>query len=165
MICEGTSKTTDIKATISTATLCVGGLRSSFNLAIQKLKLQGIDTDGLGLQIGFEYGQMTVSRLGLRGDKVRCSVSRGVLGSESEQLRCSSNETAIGTNAYNEGTDAVRNLFGSRRKKNGLDYHEILESLHESSDETAKDSMRAAYAVTTPAIEQASQRKVTPYTT
>lgn len=165
LICEGTSKTTDIKATISTATLCVGGLRSSFNLAIQKLKLQGIDTDGLGLQIGFEYGQMTVSRLGLRGDKVRCSVSRGVLGSESEQLRCSSNETAIGTNAYNEGTDAVRNLFGSRRKKNGLDYHEILESLHESSDETAKDSMRAAYAVTTPAIEQASQRKVTPYTT
>lgn len=163
LICEGTSQTTDIKETISTASLCVGGLRSSFDLAIKKLNQKNIDVDKLGLQIGFEYGWMTVTRLGLHGDKVRCSVSRGVLESEKEQLRCNADETAIGANAYDEGTDGVRNLFGKNRKKGGLDYNEVVESLNGDADETAKNSIRSNYGLTTPAIIQSTERKVTPY--
>ena len=60
LICEGTSKTTDVKETISSATLCSGALRSSFDLALEKLASAGIDVSGLGLQIGFEYGWMTI---------------------------------------------------------------------------------------------------------
>lgn len=54
---EGTAQTTDDKETISNLTLCGGGMRSSFNLALLKLKENGMDTSSLGLQIGFEYGR------------------------------------------------------------------------------------------------------------
>lgn len=60
------------------------------------------------LAIGFEFGPMTVTRLGMQGDRVRCSVSRGVLSSESEQCRCGGAETAIGQSANDNGSDAVR---------------------------------------------------------
>jgi len=66
LICEGTAQTTDGEATVSTATLCAGALRSSFDLALEKLGDEGLDTEGLGLQIGFEYGPMTVKPVGRR---------------------------------------------------------------------------------------------------
>ena len=163
LICEGTSKTTDVKETISSATLCSGALRSSFDLALEKLASAGIDVSGLGLQIGFEYGWMTVTRLGIQGDRVRCSVSRGVLRSEEQQMRCNNDETAIGQAAYDEGTEAVRLLFGSKRKVSGLDYNEITERLASASDESAKSSKRAAYSITSSAMEKAANRIVTPY--
>jgi class 3 adenylate cyclase len=88
LLMEGTAYTTDDEETVSTSTLCAGGLRSSFNLALERLKTNKIDVKGLGLALGFEFGPMTVTRLGMQGDRVRCSVSRGVLASEDEQCRC-----------------------------------------------------------------------------
>src|SRR5260370_40494005 len=85
---DGTAQTTDDKETISNLTLCAGGMRSSFDLAVKKLTQDGTDASGLGLQIGFEYGPMNVTRLGMKGELVRCSVSRGVLAAEKEQGRC-----------------------------------------------------------------------------
>lgn len=79
---EGTAQTTDEKETISNMTLCTAGMRSSFNLALAKLKSNGTDASTLGLAIGFEYGPMNVTRLGIKGELVRCSVSRGVLAAE-----------------------------------------------------------------------------------
>lgn len=163
LLCDGTVQTTDDAATVSTATLCAGALRSSFELCLEKLEEEGIDTDELGLAIGFEFGPMTVTRLGMHGDRVRCSISRGVLASEDEQTRCAGSETAIGSFACEAGTQAVRDLFGSKRKVSSLDYNEAVEALSDKGDETAKAVKKAAFATVAPAIAGASDRTVRPY--
>lgn len=163
LICEGTAQTTDGEATVSTATLCAGALRSSFDLALEKLGDEGLDTEGLGLQIGFEYGPMTVTRLGLQGDRVRCSVSRGVRASEAEQLRCKGNETALGQLAYDIGSEAVRDLFGSTRKIANLDYNVAVEALADGDDKTAKAARTMAFTPAAPAVARAADTVVRPY--
>jgi class 3 adenylate cyclase len=155
---EGTAQTTDEEETITNLTLCAGGMRSSFNLALAKLKEDYTDAAGLGLQIGFEFGPMNVTRLGMKGELIRCSVSRGVLAAEGEQGRCQGNETAIGPIAYATGTDAVRALFGNSRKRAGLDYDTVLNELSDKNDSTAKAArtmgaaglLKPATAPTTP---------------
>lgn len=163
LLCEGTSLTTDNEETVSTGVLCAGALRSSFDLALERLKAKGINADALGLQIGFEFGPMTVTRLGIQGDRVRCSVSRGVRQSEAEQLRCGDNETAIGPTAYDAGTDAVRDLFGKSRKVADLDYNEAVEALSEDDDDTAKSSKAAAFSAAAPAIQRSAFVPVKPH--
>ncbi len=160
---EGTSCTTDEEESVSTAVLCAGALRSSFNLAIEMLGDEGIAVSGLGLQIGFEFGPMTATRLGMQGDRVRCSVSRGVRRSEAEQGRCGDGETAIGPNAYDSGTQAVRDLFGSKRKIADLDYDTAVDALAENNDKTAKAARAAAFAVASPAVARAADTVVKPY--
>jgi class 3 adenylate cyclase len=135
---EGTAQTTDEKETISNLTLCAGGMRSSFDLSLVKLKKDGTDATSLGLAIGFEYGPMTVTRLGIKGELVRCSVSRGVLTAEDEQHRCAGNETAIGATAYAKASDAVRSLFGTGRKRAGLDYDTAVKELSDKNDSAAR---------------------------
>jgi class 3 adenylate cyclase len=135
---EGTAQTTDAEETLSNLTLCAGGMRSSFGLAVEQLKDQGTDASHLGLAIGFEFGPMNVTRLGMKGELIRCSVSRGVLASETEQCRCSGDETAIGTKAYNAASDAVKSVFGSSRKRSGLDYETALDELSEKNDSAAR---------------------------
>lgn len=163
LLCDGTVHVTDDAETISTATLCAGALRSSFELCLEKLDDERVDTTGLGLAIGFEFGPMTVTRLGMHGDRVRCSVSRGVLRSEQEQTRCAGNETAIGPLAYDAATQAVRDLFGSKRQVSKLDYNEAVEALSDKGDRTAKAVKAAAFAAAAPAIASASNRIVRPY--
>jgi hypothetical protein len=143
---EGTAQTTDDKETISNLTLCGGGMRSSFNLALLKLKENGTDASSLGLQIGFEYGPMNVTRLGMKGELIRCSVSRGVLRAESEQGRCTGNETAIGPAAYAKASDAVRALFGPTRKRAGLDYDTVIDEMSSHNDSAAKAARSMASA-------------------
>ena len=87
---------------------------------------------------------MTITRLGIHGDRVRCSVSRGVLQSEEEQLRCDGTETALGQSAYDNGSDAVRTIFSSKRKKANLDYNEAVEGLAESGEYMEKAAVDAA---------------------
>ncbi|MBX9647946.1 MAG: transcriptional regulator [Xanthobacteraceae bacterium] len=164
LLCDGTGHSTDDQETVSTATLCAGALRSSFELALEKLWDEKIDVDGLGLAIGFEFGPMTVTRLGMQGDRVRCSVSRGVLVSESEQSRCGGDEAAIGASAYDAGTQAVRDLFGTKRKVKSLDYNEAVEALSQKDDKTAVLAKREAFMLAAPAIASASERTVRPYT-
>lgn len=137
---EGTAQTTDAEETISVMALCVAGMRSSFNLAKDKLKAAGTDVASLGLAIGFEYGPMTATRLGMKGDMIRCSVSRGVLKSESEQRRCAGVDSAIGEVAYNKASAAVQSLFGSTRKRANLDYDTAVKELADSGDKAAKAS-------------------------
>lgn len=162
LLCEGTAQTTETEETISSTVLCAGGLRSSFNEALTQLALKKVKTGDLGLAIGFEYGPMTVTRLGLQGDRVRCSVSRGVLQAEEEQIRCKGDETAIGQQAYDKGTAAVRKCFTSKRIKAKLDYNEAVEALAEIGDDTAKKARSAAIVV--PASNSSSTpQTVRPY--
>src|ERR1035437_8228935 len=146
LMVEGTAQTTDDKETISNMTLCGGGMRCSFNLALLKLKENGTDASSLGLQIGFEYGPMNVTRLGMKGELIRCSVSRGVLTAESEQSRCTGNETAIGPAAYAKASDAVRDLFGPTRKRAGLDYDTVIDEMSSHNDSAAKAARSMAPA-------------------
>lgn len=143
---EGTAQTTDQEETISNMTLCTGGMRSSFDLALTKLKNNGTDASSLGLAIGFEYGPMNVTRLGMKGDLVRCSVSRGVLAAESEQSSCAGNETAIGPIAYANGSNAVQALFGSGRKRAGLNYDTAVRELSDKGDDAGRAAKAMAQA-------------------
>ncbi|VDC50554.1 transcriptional regulator [Brevundimonas mediterranea] len=160
---DGTSKTTDDEASVSTAVLCAGGLRSSFNLALEILDDEGIDVSTLGLQIGFEFGPMTITRLGMQGDRVRCAVSRGGRRSEVEQGRCGERETAIGPAASDAGTQAVRDLFGKPRKVADLDYDTAVDALAETGDATAKAARALGFAVAAPAVAKAADTVVKPY--
>ena len=146
LLVEGTSQTTDVEETISTMLLCSGGMRSSFNLALAKLKESGTAASSLGLQIGFEYGPMTATRLGFRGELIRCSVSRATLAAEAEQGRCSGEETAIGQGGYEKGSKAVQAIFGPTRKRKGLDYAAALDELAAKDDKTARVAKAAAVA-------------------
>jgi len=144
LLVEGTAQTTDAEATISTMVLCVAGMRSSFDLAVAKLKEAGTDASSLGLQIGFEYGPMTATRLGMKGDLIRCSVSRGALTAEAEQGRCSGAETAIGQVAYDNSTKAVQAIFGTTRKRKGLDHACAVDELAAKDDKAARVAKAAA---------------------
>ncbi len=137
LLVEGTAQTTDREVTIANMTLCAGAMRSSFNLALGKLAAAGTDASSLGLAIGFDYGPMTVTRLGMKGELIRCSVSRGVLSAEFEQQRCTGRETAIGLDAY-FGNDAVQYVFNEDRKRTDLTYDLAVEVLSRRNDKAAK---------------------------
>lgn len=137
LLVEGTAQTTDIEATISTMVLCAAGMRSSFDLAVAKLKEAGTDASSLGLQIGVEYGPTTATRLGIKGGLIRCSVSRATLAAEAEQARCTGSETAIGEVTYRGASQPVRDAFGSTRKRKGLDYATAVEEFAAKKDRTA----------------------------
>lgn len=148
LLCEGTTHTTDQEETVSTSVLCAGSLRSSFNEALVQLAREKVTIGSLGLAIGFEFGPMTVTRLGIHGDRVRCSVSRGALQAEEEQLRCKGDETALGKEAYYKGSEAVRKCFGPTRIKAKLDYNEAVEALAEKGDKTAKAARSSIIDIT-----------------
>lgn len=162
LLCEGTAQTTEAEKTVTNSTLLSGALRSSFELALETLAEKGCATDDLGLAIGFEYGPMTVTRLGMHADRIRCSVSRGVLESESRQRDCYGNETAIGAAAARVASPAVKKLFGSKNKTEGLDYNEAVEQLADEGDATAKSARNAAFSGV-PAIIRAMEQPVRPH--
>ncbi|MEN1929479.1 adenylate/guanylate cyclase domain-containing protein [Luteimonas sp. MJ250] len=122
---EGTAQTTDAPLTTSNAIACAGALRSSFELAKSVLAEQGIACD-LGLAIGIEYGPLVITRLGIKGDLIRCAVGRGVLASEKQQLRCSGRQTALGPVAYGHAPEWARTWFGTTRRQAGVTYEEVV---------------------------------------
>lgn len=144
LLVEGTAQTTDANETMKSLTLCAGGMRSSFELALVKLKEKGTDATSLGLGIGFDFGPMNVTRLGMKGGLIRCSVSRGVLSAEQEQHRCSGTETAIGEAAYTKASEAVRALFGTARKRANLTYDVVAKELSSKEDSSAKASVSSS---------------------
>lgn len=161
---EGTAHTTDEEATITTSTLCCGALRSSFDLALERLEASGVDTDSLGLAIGFEFGPAAITRLGIQGSRVRCSTGRSVIGSEMEQKNCNGSETAIGQAAYEAGSSSVRKLFGEARRVANLSYDDALEALVAEGDVTAKAAWSSVYEVRSPAIAKAADTVLRPHT-
>lgn len=106
---------------------------------------------------------MTVTRLGMQGDRVRCSVSRGGVASEAEQCRCTGAETSIGQVAYDVGTSAVRKLFGRLRKIKNLSYDMAVDLLTADGDKVAKAATIAAYMVSAPAMAKAAEQPFRPY--
>lgn len=162
LTCDGTAHTTDEQKTVSEATRLAGALRSSFNLAIERLGAKGYETGELGLAIGFDLGPISVTRLGKHGDRIRCAIGRKVIESENRQCACKGTETSIGQAAYDVATNAVKALFGRNRKVANLDYVEATEALADKGDESAKQARTEAYA-SAPAVILANDRDVRPY--
>jgi len=159
LLVEGTAQTTEVEETISNMTLCAAGMRSSFDLALSRLKAKGTDADSLGLAIGFEFGPMNVTRLGMKGDLIRCSVSRGVLAAEREQARCGGTESAIGASAYDKASEPVRALFGTGRKRADLDYDTAVSEMSNKGDKAA----RVAKAMSTGSLLQPASAAADPF--
>jgi hypothetical protein len=106
---------------------------------------------------------MSLTRLGMKGDLIRCCVSRGVLSAEEEQCGCTGLQTAIGPVAYAEASPAVRKLFGSDHKLSNLDYDSAVEALAADGDENAKRVKRAALGTAAPAIQVVKRPELRPY--
>ena len=164
MLLEGTAYTTNEQETTSTATLCAGALRSSFACSIEYLEGKGIDTDDLGLAIGFELGPLSATRLGMKGSMLRCATGRAVLNSETEQRRCSGTETAIGANAFAGASDPVRKVFTDTRKAADLDYDSAVQELAESGDRVAKAIQEDTYRTVAPAVVPSLTQPLRPHT-
>ena len=145
ILAEGTAANTDAVVSITNAVLCAGALRSSFELAQEILCREDIVCD-LGLAIGMEYGPIATTRLGVKGDMVRCSISRGVLASEREQRRCNGNQTAIGAVVKAQGPEWLTEWFGASRQESGVTYAAVRGRLAEKA--TATSLLRPAVAAT-----------------
>jgi len=106
---------------------------------------------------------MNVTRLGIKGELVRCSVSRGVLTAEKEQCRCAGSETAIGPNAYAKAPEAVQSLFGTRRKRAGLTYDVAVKEIADTKEKARKAReagglLKAATAAAAPSFSFPDRR-------
>jgi hypothetical protein len=102
---------------------------------------------------------MNVTRLGMKGELIRCSVSRGVLAAEKEQARCSGTETAIGASAYNKASEPVRTMFGTTRKRARLDYDTAVNEMSSKGDKAA----RAAKALSASSLLQPASAAAQPF--
>lgn len=162
VLAEGTAYTTDAEASVSKATMAAGAMRSSFGLCLTALNEAGADTAGLDLAIGFDYGKVTITRLGMKGGMIRCATSKAVLSSEAEQQRCDGQETAIGKRAYDLASKPVRDLFSSgSRKAVKLDYGKAFASLTNAGDKAAarvEEAFRAGAPATVAAAGGAPLR-------
>ena len=155
ILVEGTAQNTDDGETAKNGILCAAAMRSSFNLALMELKNSNIDAADLGLQIGLEYGITSVTRLGIKGERVRCCISRSVLKSEAEQKRCAGRQTAIGQTLYDNAPEAFQNLFGSLRRRTDFDYAEAMDAL-EPNDDSKKNSASIGSSLSKPALSAAA---------
>ena len=126
LLVEGTAQTTDTSATIETAALCTGAMRSSFKLALEALRDAGIGCN-LGLAVGFEYGPVAVTRLGIKGELIRCAIGRAVLVSEGEQKLCAGTDSGFGPVANKHAPAWLKNWFGAARRVAGVTYTAVVQ--------------------------------------
>lgn len=140
VLVEGTAQTTDDGDTAKIALLCAAAMRSSFNLALTELKAEDIDVGDLGLAIGLEHGITSVTRLGIKGERTRCCISRSVLASEDEQIRCNGRQTAIGPELYSHAPEALQKLFGTDRRRSDFDYAVAEATLTPKTEATKSSS-------------------------
>lgn len=115
LIFNGTSYSTNEEKTVYEGTYLVAALRSSFELTKKVLTDNGFDVVNLGLTIGFEFGEIAISGLGLKGERVVSTIGRAILKSEEEQHRCDNNQTAIGENAYKKANNFIQDIFKNSR--------------------------------------------------
>ena len=122
VLVEGTAASTDAEESAKNALLCAAALRSSFKLALERLDDAGVDVGAMGLAVGCDYGTLAITRLGMKGEMVRCVVGRAVLRSEEEQRRCDGEQTAMGEALAKVAPAAFRGHFGASRRRSGFDY-------------------------------------------
>ncbi|MGH8784841.1 MAG: transcriptional regulator [Cupriavidus necator] len=142
LLVEGTAANTDAEESAKNALLCAAAMRSGFQLAMEQLSDAEVDVGDMGIAIGCDFGTLAITRLGMKGEMVRCVVGRAVLRSEDEQRRCDGDQTAIGEALARSAPAAFRELFGVSRRRSGFDYDAATTALDRA--ETAKKAAAAA---------------------
>lgn len=125
LLAEGTAQTTDGAATLETAALCAGAMRSSFALALEVLREAKIPCS-LGLAIGLEYGPLAISRLGIKGDMVACAIGRSVWASEMAQKACSGKQTGLGATAKTQSPAWLADWLDTDRRLTDATYDAVI---------------------------------------
>ena len=125
LLVEGTAQTPDGEATLETAALCAGAMRSSFALASEVLRQNKIPCS-LGLAIGLEYGPVAISRLGIKGDMVPCAIGRAVWDSELAQKDCKGSQTGFGAKAKAKSPTWLAEWMDENRRLTGATYDDVV---------------------------------------
>ena len=154
LMVEGTAYTTNEESTLSNAVMCAGALRSGFNTAQSVLKRKRVAAGSLGLAIGFEFGWESATSLGMRQERIRCAMGRGVLASEGRQRVCTGTQTAIGDVAYRKANLAIQDLFGKAQIVENLDYDAAVTALAAGDDKEAKLVESLARQAAVPTVVQ-----------
>lgn len=137
LIFNGTAYTLNEEVSVYEGTYLAAALRSSFDLTKKILNNNGFDVEKLGLTIGFELGAITISGLGVKGEKVVSTIGSAVLDSENEQHRCACNQTAIGKIAYSKANDSIKSVFKDSRISKNLTIDKLDALLADSGDPDA----------------------------
>ena len=144
LICEGSHVETKKDKSVDVATEAVAGIRSSFNMCLDKLNdyfaIDGIDD--LGLAIGYEIGDVSLTRVGKRNDTSRYAIGISTIESEEAQKVCKGNATKIGTDAYDNLSDKYKTLFKNQVAAD-LTYESIksADQADENNDTVKKSSL------------------------
>lgn len=143
LICEGSSKTTDFSKSVDVATEAVSAIRSSFLMSLDKLGeyFDIEDLKKLGLAIGYEIGDVSLTRVGKIGDTSRYAIGVSTIESENAQKVCKGNATKIGANAYKYLSDNYKVLFKDQVAAD-LTYDQVksIDEAESSKNESTKGS-------------------------
>jgi hypothetical protein len=102
-----------------------------------------VDVGDMGIAVGCDYGTLAITRLGMKGEMVRCVVGRAVLRSEDEQRRCDGEQTAMGEAFAKSAPAAFRELFGVSRRRSGFDYDAAIAALEKAEQAKKAEAGRA----------------------
>jgi hypothetical protein len=113
--------------------MCLDKLNESF-------AIDGIDD--LGLAIGYEIGDVSLTRVGKRNDTSRYAIGISTIESEEAQKVCKGNATKIGTDAYDNLSDKYKTLFKNQVAAD-LTYESIksADQADENNDTVKKSSL------------------------
>jgi class 3 adenylate cyclase len=125
VLAEGTAHTTDETKTVSAAVTCAGALRDAFEIIRGELP----ETRNLGIAIGVDLGPVSITRLGVRGTRDRCTVGRTVVGAEQMQSRCNGLESAINEPAHSKATSGIQGLLPAQQPTQNVTYNAVVATL------------------------------------
>tara|TARA_R110002051_G_scaffold119593_1_gene192958 strand:- start:2103 stop:3731 length:1629 start_codon:yes stop_codon:yes gene_type:complete len=163
IICEGSNKYTDRLKTVEVSTEASGGIRSSFNLSLEKLNDRfDIQTEDLGLAIGYELGDVSNLRVGQEGldNSTRFSLGISTIASEKEQMQCEhETETRIGETAFEVLKGSKYEDLFSDRSATDITFERIEEVDNEAIEEDTAKNESSMYddissSVTAPSDEE-----------
>jgi class 3 adenylate cyclase len=143
LICEGTAYTTDHPKSVDVATEAVSAIRSSFLMSLDKLseRFEITGLSDLGLAIGYEIGDVSLTRVGKIGDTSRYAIGVSTIESENAQQVCKGNSTKIGAKAYNHLSDKYKGLFKNQVGAD-LTYDKVKSA--DDADSDKKESTRSS---------------------
>ena len=166
IICEGSNKYTDRLKTVEVGTEASGGIRSSFNLSLEKLNERfGIQTDDLGLAIGYELGDVSNLRVGQEGvnNSTRFSLGISTITSEKEQMQCKhETETRIGETAFGVLEDSKYEDLFSDRSATDITFERIEEVDNEAIEKDIAKNESSMYDDISSSVPAPSDEEFTP---
>jgi class 3 adenylate cyclase len=108
-------------------------MRSSFEVLKEKMPRSAT----LGLSIGIELGPLTLSRVGVQGNRHRCAVGRAVITAEQLQQRSTGTQTRIGPEALAHAPPSIRDAFQNGVCE-GLAFGKVIALLKDADEPVAR---------------------------